>query len=135
MKIKSGIFIMPFHPPEKPFAQCYDEDIELAVRAEELGFDEFWIGEHHTMKYESVVMPEVFIARLLGETERLRLGPAPICLNNHHPAHVATRLGFLDHLSKGGSISASDPAAPSPITNSTDKTRSRAAPWRWRPSR
>ena len=99
--IKSGIFIMPFHPPEKPLAQCYDEDIEFVVRAEELGFDEFWIGEHHTMKYETVVMPEIFIARVLGETERIRLGPAPICLNNHHPAHVASRLAFLDHLSKG----------------------------------
>ena len=99
--IKSGMFIMPFHPPDKPLAQCYDEDIELVIRAEELGFDEFWIGEHHTMKYESIVVPEVFIGRVLGETERIRLGPAPICLNQHHPAYVATRLAFLDHLAKG----------------------------------
>ncbi len=99
--IKSGIFIMPFHPPDKPLAQCYEEDVELAVRAEALGFDEFWIGEHHTMKYEAVVVPEVFIGRVLGETERIRLGPAPICANLHHPAYLATRLAFLDHLSKG----------------------------------
>ena len=92
---------MPFHPPDKPLAQCYDEDIELVVWAEALDFDEFWIGEHHTMKYESVVVPEVFIGRVLGETERIRLGPCPICLNQHHPAYVATRLAFLDHLSKG----------------------------------
>ena len=39
--IKSGIFIMPFHPPEKPLAQGDDEDIELAVMADELGFEEF----------------------------------------------------------------------------------------------
>ena len=99
--IKSGIFIMPFHPPEKPLAQGYDEDVELAVRADELGFDEFWIGEHHTMKYETIVVPEVFIGRVLGETERIRLGPAPICVNLHHPAYLATRLAFLDHLSHG----------------------------------
>ncbi len=99
--IKSGMFIMPFHPPDKPLAQCYDEDIELVVRAEALGFEEFWIGEHHTMKYESIVVPEVFIGRVLGETERIRLGPSPICLNQHHPAYVASRLAFLDHLSKG----------------------------------
>ena len=43
-KIKSGIFIMPFHDPVKPVAQAYDEDMELVVRADELGFDEFWIG-------------------------------------------------------------------------------------------
>ena len=100
-QIDYGMFIMPFHAPAKPLAQCYDEDLELIVRAEELGFSEFWIGEHHTMKYENIVMPEIFIARALGETRRIRLGPAPVCLNQHHPAHVASRLAFLDHLSKG----------------------------------
>ena len=72
--IRHGMFIMPFHPPEKPPSQCYDEDLELIVRAEELGFTEFWIGEHHTMKYENIVMPEIFIARALGETSTIRLG-------------------------------------------------------------
>jgi alkanesulfonate monooxygenase SsuD/methylene tetrahydromethanopterin reductase-like flavin-dependent oxidoreductase (luciferase family) len=99
--IRYGMFIMPYHDPAKPLGQCYDEDLELIVRAEELGFGEFWIGEHHTMKYENIVMPEIFIARALGETRRIRLGPAPVCLNQHHPAHVASRLAFLDHLSKG----------------------------------
>ena len=99
--IRHGMFIMPFHDPAKPLAQGYDEDLELIVRAEELGFDEFWIGEHHTMKYETIVMPEIFIARALGETRTIRMGAAPICLQQHHPAHVASRLAFLDHLSKG----------------------------------
>lgn len=99
--IQYGMFIMPFHMSGKPLAQCHDEDLELVVRAEELGFSEFWIGEHHTMKYETIVMPEIFIGRALGETKHIRLGPAPVCLNQHHPAHVAARLAFLDHLSKG----------------------------------
>jgi alkanesulfonate monooxygenase SsuD/methylene tetrahydromethanopterin reductase-like flavin-dependent oxidoreductase (luciferase family) len=47
------------------------------------------------------VMPEMFIARALADTEEIRMGPAPVCLNQHHPAHVASRLAFLDHLSKG----------------------------------
>ena len=99
--IKSGMFIMPFHASGKPLGQCYDEDLELLIRADELGFSEFWIGEHHTLKYESIVMPEIFIARALGETKQIRMGPAPVCLNQHHPAHVASRLSFLDHLPKG----------------------------------
>src|SRR3954464_2787239 len=99
--IRHGMFIMPFPDPAKPLGQCYDEDLELIARAEELGFVEFWIGEHHTMKYENIVMPEIFIARALGETRRTTRGPAPVCLNQHHPAHVAGRLAFLDHLSKG----------------------------------
>jgi alkanesulfonate monooxygenase SsuD/methylene tetrahydromethanopterin reductase-like flavin-dependent oxidoreductase (luciferase family) len=100
-QIHSGVFIMPFHDPVKPLAQCFDEDLELIIRADELGMDEFWIGEHHTMKYEPIVMPEIFIARALGETETIRMGPCPACLQQHHPAHVASRLAFLDHLSKG----------------------------------
>jgi len=41
-----GMFIMPFHDPVKPAAQCYDEDLELIVRAEKLGFSE-WRTSHH----------------------------------------------------------------------------------------
>lgn len=99
--IGHGMFIMPFHDPVKPLGQCFDEDLELIVLAEQLGFQEFWIGEHHTMQYENIVSPEIFIARALGETSSIRLGPAPVCLNQHHPAAVASRLAFLDHLSKG----------------------------------
>ena len=76
-QIDYGMFIMPFHDPAKPMAQAFDEDLELIVLAEQLGFKEFWIGEHHTMKFEPIVMPEIFIARALGETSRIRLGPAP----------------------------------------------------------
>src|SRR6187401_2487615 len=72
--IDYGMFIMPFHDPNKPRAQCHDEDLELIVEAERLGFSEFWIGEHHTMKYENIVMPEIFIARALGETTTIRMG-------------------------------------------------------------
>ena len=53
------------------------------------------------MKYENIVMPEIFIARALADTRRIRLGPAPVCLQQHNPAHVACRLAMLDHLSKG----------------------------------
>ena len=88
--IKSGIFIMPFHDSAKPLAQAYDEDMELVIRADELGFDEFWIGEHHTMAYENMPMPELFIAAAMRETSNIRMGPAPVCIQQHHPVHVAT---------------------------------------------
>jgi alkanesulfonate monooxygenase SsuD/methylene tetrahydromethanopterin reductase-like flavin-dependent oxidoreductase (luciferase family) len=99
--IRWGMFVMPIHPPAKPLAQCFDEDLELLLRCEELGADEFWVGEHHSSTYENIVMPEIFIAKAFGMTKRIRLGPAPVCLQYHHPAHVAGRLAFLDHLSHG----------------------------------
>jgi len=100
-RLRLGMFVMPVHDPRKPLSQCFDEDLELAVRCEELGFDDFWVGEHHSSTYENIVMPEIFLARVLGETSRIRIGPAPVCLQYHHPAHVAGRLAFLDHLSHG----------------------------------
>src|SRR5712692_10340085 len=99
--IRLGMFLMPVHDPAKPLVQCYDEDLELVSRCEELGFDEFWVGEHHSSTYENIVMPEIFIGKALGQTGRIRLGPAPVCLQYHHPVHVAGRLAFLDHLSHG----------------------------------
>lgn len=99
--LRYGMFVMPIHDPQKPLARCIDEDLELAVECERLGFDEFWVGEHHTSTLENIVMPEIFLAKAFALTNRLRMGPAPVCVQYHHPAHVANRLAFLDHLSHG----------------------------------
>ncbi|MBM3458125.1 MAG: LLM class flavin-dependent oxidoreductase [Armatimonadetes bacterium] len=99
--LRTGMFVMPIHDPAKPLIQCLDEDLELAMLCEQLGLDEFWVGEHHSSSVENIVMPEIFLGKVLGLTERIRVGPAPVCLQYHHPAHVAGRLAFLDHLSRG----------------------------------
>jgi alkanesulfonate monooxygenase SsuD/methylene tetrahydromethanopterin reductase-like flavin-dependent oxidoreductase (luciferase family) len=99
--LRLGMFVMPIHDPAKPMAQCFDEDLELAVKCEELGFADFWVGEHHSSTYENIVMPEIFLGKVLGLTKSIRVGPAPVCLQYHHPVHVANRLAFLDHLSHG----------------------------------
>jgi alkanesulfonate monooxygenase SsuD/methylene tetrahydromethanopterin reductase-like flavin-dependent oxidoreductase (luciferase family) len=95
------MFVMPIHHPAKPLAQSIDEDLELAVLCETLGFHDFWVGEHHSSSYENIVMPEIFLGTVVGLTKSLRVGPAPVCLQYHHPAHVAGRLAFLDHLCHG----------------------------------
>ena len=99
--IKSGMFVMPIHDPQKPYVQMIDEDIELAVKCDELGFDTFWVGEHHSSTYENIVSPEIFLGKVLGLTQKIRVGPAPVCLAYHNPVHVANRLAFMDHLSHG----------------------------------
>jgi len=99
--LRLGMFVMPIHDPAKPLVQCIDEDLELAVQCEAFGFDDFWVGEHHSSSVENIVMPEIFLAKVLGLTDRVRIGPAPVCLQYHHPFHVAGRLAFLDHLSHG----------------------------------
>jgi alkanesulfonate monooxygenase SsuD/methylene tetrahydromethanopterin reductase-like flavin-dependent oxidoreductase (luciferase family) len=100
-RLRLGMFVMPIHDPVKPLTRCIDEDLDLAVACERLGFDEFWVGEHHTSTLENIVMPEIFIAKALAMTKTMRFGPAPVCLQYHHPVHVANRLAFLDHLAHG----------------------------------
>ena len=99
--MKLGVFMMPLHPPEKQRTLCFEEDIELVVRADELGFSEAWIGQHHTLAWEPIPSSDVFIANVLPRTKNIRLGPGVTIVPQHHPANVAVRLALLDHLSRG----------------------------------
>lgn len=96
-----GLFMMPLHPPAKPVAQCYDEDFELLVLADELGYAEAWIGEHATMAWENVPAPDQFIARVFPWTKQIRFGTGVVLMAQHHPADIANRIAQLDHLTRG----------------------------------
>ena len=96
-----GLFIMPLHPPEKAPADCFEEDLDLLAVADELNFTEAWIGEHMTARWEKIVAPDLFISRGFAVTENIRLGTGVYLLSIHHPADIATRAAFLDHLSRG----------------------------------
>lgn len=96
-----GLFMMPLHPPEKPLAQCYDEDYELLVLADELGYREAWIGEHATMAWENIPAPDQFIARVYPWTKQIRFGTGVVLMAQHHPADIANRIAQLDHLTRG----------------------------------
>jgi alkanesulfonate monooxygenase SsuD/methylene tetrahydromethanopterin reductase-like flavin-dependent oxidoreductase (luciferase family) len=99
--MKVGLFMMPLHPPEKPLAQCYEEDIEQIVIADDLGFSEAWIGEHVSLRWETSPSNELFIANVLPRTRRIRLGTGAALLPQHHPVNVASRIAMLDHLARG----------------------------------
>lgn len=99
--MKLGLFMMPVHPPEKPRTQCFEEDIELIVRADHLGLTEAWIGQHHTLAWEPIPSNDVFIANVFPQTRNIRLGTGVSIIPQHHPANLAVRLAFLDHLSHG----------------------------------
>ena len=99
--MKLGFFMMPLHPPRKSRTQCFDEDVELAVLAEDYGFSEGWIGQHLSNSWEPIPANDLFIAHVLSRTKRIRLGGAVTLVPQHHPVNVALRLAFLDHLSHG----------------------------------
>ncbi|MCL6430719.1 MAG: LLM class flavin-dependent oxidoreductase [Anaerolineae bacterium] len=91
-----GIFMMPLHPPERRPADTYQEDVELLLLAERLGFTEAWIGEHGTMRWENIPAPDQFIAYVAARTERIRLGTGVVLMAQHHPANTANRLAQLE---------------------------------------
>ena len=99
--MKLGTFMMPLHPPEKDRTECFAEDVEFVVRADQLGFTEAWVGQHHTVAWEPIPSNDLFIAHVLPLTQNIRLGTGVSIMPQHHPVNVAVRLAFLDHLSKG----------------------------------
>ena len=96
-----GFFTMPIHPPGRHLAETLEEDRELVLLAEELGFTEGYIGEHITDAAETITSSLIFIAWLLRETRRIRLGTGTVNLPNHHPAMVAAEVAMVDHMAKG----------------------------------
>src|ERR687891_3020653 len=96
-----GFFTMPIHPPGRPLAETLEEDRELVLLAEKLGFSEGYIGEHITDAAENIPSSLIFIAWLLRDTKRIKLGTGTVNLPNHHPAMVAAEVAMVDHMSKG----------------------------------
>ncbi len=101
MRMKFGFFLMPAHQPRENPTFCYERDLRLIEYAEYLGYDEFWIGEHHSGGWETIPAPDIFIAAAAQRTKRIRLGTGVVNLPYHHPFHVAERMAFLDHLTYG----------------------------------
>ena len=99
--MKLGLFDMPLHSPDRNLTETYDLNLELLKLADKLGYDEAWIGEHFTIVWENMPAPDLFIARALGETERIVLATGVILLAFHDPVMVAHRIAMLDHLAKG----------------------------------
>ena len=99
--MKFGFFMMPNHSIKDNPTLAFERDLQLIEYAESLGFDEFWVGEHHSGGYETIPCPDIFLAAAATRTKRIRLGTAVINLPYHHPFHVAERMAFLDHLTYG----------------------------------
>jgi alkanesulfonate monooxygenase SsuD/methylene tetrahydromethanopterin reductase-like flavin-dependent oxidoreductase (luciferase family) len=99
--MKFGLFGMPLHPPTRPRAETYQENMEKVLYADEIGFDEVWIGEHMSCTTEPISSPLIFLASVLHQTKRIRLGTGVIALPNHHPAVVAAEVAQFDHMSRG----------------------------------
>ncbi len=100
-RLRHGIFLAPFHPLDEDPTQAIHRDLELVEWLDELGYDEAWIGEHHSAGYEIIASPELFIAAAAERTRHIKLGTGVVSLPYHSPLMVANRILQLDHMTRG----------------------------------
>lgn len=110
-RMKFGVFMAPFHRVGENPTLALDRDLELLQWLDVLGYDEAYIGEHHSAGWETIASPEVFMATAAERTRHIRLGTGVISLPYHHPYMVANRMVLLDHLTRGRVILGVGPGA------------------------
>jgi limonene 1,2-monooxygenase len=100
--MRFGIFMAPFHSlaGQDPIA-ALQRDLETLQLLDRLGYDEAWIGEHHSAGTEIIPDPMIFIAYAAPQTRHIKLGTGVLSLPYHNPLLVADRAFFLDQLTRG----------------------------------
>jgi limonene 1,2-monooxygenase len=109
--MRFGIFLAPFHKPDENPTLALERDLEIVQWLDRLGYDEAWIGEHHSAGTEIIASPEVFIAAAAERTRHIRLGTGVSSLPYHHPLMLADRMVLLDHLTRGRTMLGVGPGA------------------------
>ena len=92
MKMNFGIFMAPFHAPGHNPTLSLEQDLDLLVHLDRLGYDEAWIGEHHSAGSEIIASPEIFIMAAAERTRNIRLGTGVVSLPYHNPLWTAERI-------------------------------------------
>lgn len=81
--------------------EALQHSTELAKHAERLGYQRFWVAEHHSMPGIASSSPAVLIAHLAANTASIRVGSGGVMLPNHAPLVVAEQFGMLESLHPG----------------------------------
>src|SRR5437667_6780528 len=109
--MKFGIFLAPFHRVGGNPTRALAGDMELLEWLDHLGYDEAWIGEHHSAGWELIASPELMIAAAAERTRHIMLGSGVTSLPYHHPLLVANRFVQLDHMTRGRAMLGCGPGA------------------------
>ncbi|MBY8856862.1 LLM class flavin-dependent oxidoreductase [Nocardia sp. CA2R105] len=109
--MKFGVFLGPEHDPGNNPTWDLERDLQLIEHLDRIGFDEAFIGEHHSSGWEIISSPELFIAAAAQRTKNIKLATGVISLPYHHPLMVAERITLLDHLTRGRLVVGVGPGA------------------------
>jgi len=101
-KMRFGIFMPPFHAPATQNAtSSLRRDVETIQLLDDLGYDEAWIGEHHSGGTEIIAEPIQFMCHVGALTKHIKLGAGVVSVPYHNPLWVADRILLADHLLRG----------------------------------
>jgi len=93
--------LMGYRTPGSKAYQLYDNAIEQVKAAEANGFEIAWFAEHHFSNYCVCPSPLMMLARLAGETKRIKLGSAVVVTPLYEPVRLISEVGMADALCHG----------------------------------
>jgi luciferase family oxidoreductase group 1 len=96
----SALDLFPVEDGKKP-SQVIHDAARVTRHTESLGFERYWVAEHHNMPSIASAAPEVLITYLAGQTKTIRIGAGGIMLPNHNPLHVVEVFRTLEALYPG----------------------------------
>src|SRR5271169_2949577 len=91
-RLRFGIFLAPFHKPGINPTLALQSDLELIQWLDRCGYDEAWLGEHHSAGTELSASPEIMIATAAERTRNIKLGTGVVSVSYHNPLWVAERI-------------------------------------------
>src|ERR1700759_516850 len=124
--VPPALFDSPPTPGGGTAGQALRATIELAKRAEQLGYQRFWVAEHHNMPGIASSAPPVLIGHLADATSRIHVGSGGVMLPNHVSLVVAEQFGMLEALHPGridlgiGRAPGTDPATAAALRRSPE---------------
>ncbi len=77
-------------------AEALARSVDLARSGDALGYNRFWMSEHHSMQTLACTAPEIMLARIGAETRRIRLGSGGIMLPHYSAFKVAEQFSTLE---------------------------------------
>lgn len=102
MKFGLGQFTLQIPPwDDRDHVRLYADTLELAKLAERVGFDSFWLAEHHGASdgYNPALLP--FLSAVVATTERMEVGTGVLLAPLHDPIRVAEEAAVVDNISGG----------------------------------
>ena len=82
-------------------AEAVAASLDVAARADDLGYVRYWFAEHHNMPAVASTAPPVLVAAAAARTKRIRVGSGGVMLPNHSPLVVAEQFAALEALAPG----------------------------------